>query len=54
MIDLRSDFCAPPTEEMWAAMRTGTERTVTELELAVAFELGKEAAVFCPTCTAAW
>ena len=53
MIDLRSDYCAPPTEEMWAAMRTGSERTVTELELAVAFELGKEAAVFCPTCTAA-
>jgi threonine aldolase len=53
VIDLRSDFCAPPTEEMWAAMRTGSERTVTELELAVAFELGKEAAVFCPTCTAA-
>ena len=53
MIDLRSDFCAPPTEEMWTAMRDGSEETVAKLELTVGFELGKEAAVFCPTCTAA-
>lgn len=53
MIDLRSDFCAPPTDEMWAAMRSGAEETVAKLELTVAFELGKEAGVFCPTCTAA-
>ena len=53
MIDLRSDFCAPPTDEMWAAMRDGSEETVVKLELTVGFELGKEAAVFCPTCTAA-
>jgi threonine aldolase len=53
VIDLRSDFCAPPTEEIWEAMRSGNEETVAKLELTVAFELGKEAAVLCPTCTAA-
>jgi len=53
VIDLRSDFCAPPTDEMWTAMRDGSEETVAKLELTVGFELGKEAAVFCPTCTAA-
>jgi threonine aldolase len=53
VIDLRSDFCAPPTDEMWEAMRSGDEETVAKLELTVGFELGKEAAVFCPTCTAA-
>src|SRR5258705_192545 len=53
VIDLRSDFCAPPTDEMWSAMRDGSEETVAKLELTVGFELGKEAAVFCPTCTAA-
>jgi threonine aldolase len=53
VIDLRSDFCAPPTDEMWEAMRSGNEETVAKLELTVAFELGKEAAVFCPTCTVA-
>jgi threonine aldolase len=53
VIDLRSDFCAPPTDEMWAAMRSGDDETVAKLELTVAFELGKEAGVFCPTCTAA-
>jgi len=53
VIDLRSDFCAPPTDAMWAAMRDGSEETVAKLELTVGFELGKEAAVFCPTCTAA-
>jgi threonine aldolase len=53
MIDLRSDFCAPPTEEMWEAMRAGGEASVGKLEQTVAFELGKEAAVLCPTCTAA-
>jgi len=53
VIDLRSDFCAPPTDEMWEAMRSGSEETVAKLELTVAFEVGKEAAVLCPTCTAA-
>ena len=53
VIDLRSDFCAPPTEEMWAAMRSGSERTVAELERRGAELLGKEAALFCPTCSMA-
>jgi threonine aldolase len=53
LIDLRSDFCAPPTDEMWRAMRSGGEESVAKLEQMVAFELGKEAAVLCPTCTAA-
>jgi len=61
VIDLRSDFCAPPTREMWAAMRAapfgwaggGDDDTVRELERAVAGDLGKAAAVFVPTCTVA-
>ena len=53
MIDLRSDFCAPPTEEMWAAMRTAGEEAVGELEARGAELLDKEAALFAPTCTAA-
>lgn len=53
MIDLRSDFCAPPTDEMWSAMRSGSERTVAELERRGAELLGKEAALLCPTCSAA-
>ena len=55
MIDLRSDFCAPPTEAMWEAMRTADwgEATVTELERRGAELLGKEAALFCATCTLA-
>jgi threonine aldolase len=53
VIDLRSDYCAPPTEEMWEALRSGGEESVAKLEQTVAFELGKEAAVLCPTCTAA-
>ena len=53
MIDLRSDFCAPPTEEMWRAMRSGGERSVAELEQRGAELLGKEAALLCPTCSAA-
>jgi threonine aldolase len=53
VIDLRSDFCAPPTDEMWQAMRSAGEGSVAKLELTVAFELGKEAAVLCPSCTAA-
>jgi threonine aldolase len=53
VIDLRSDFCAPPTEAMWEAMRSADEGSLAKLELTVAFELGKEAAVLCPTCTAA-
>jgi threonine aldolase len=53
VIDLRSDFCAPPTEEMWTAMRSGSERTVAELERRGAERLGKQAALLCPTCSAA-
>ncbi len=61
MIDLRSDFCAPPTEEMWEAMRSapfgwaaaGEDETVNELERRSAALLGKEAAVFVATCSLA-
>ena len=61
VIDLRSDFCAPPTEEMWEAMRSarlgwavaGEDENVNELERRGAELLGKEAAVFVPTCTLA-
>ena len=61
MIDLRSDFCAPPTDEMWEAMRAaelgwasaGDDENVNELERRGAELLGKEAAVFVPTCTMA-
>jgi threonine aldolase len=61
LIDLRSDICTVPTEEMWAAMRSaqlgwatyGEDATVVELERRGAELLGKEAAVLVPTCTAA-
>jgi threonine aldolase len=53
VIDLRSDFVAPPTDEMWAAMRESGDETVGELEAATAALLGKEAGLFVPTCTAA-
>ncbi|HEX4519044.1 MAG TPA: beta-eliminating lyase-related protein [Gaiellaceae bacterium] len=61
MIDLRSDFCAPPTEEMWEAMRAapfgwaaaGEDETVNELERRAAALLGKDAAVFVATCSLA-
>src|SRR5581483_11836473 len=53
VIDLRSDFCAPPTEEMWAAMREADESATAELERRGADLLGKEAAVLCPSCSAA-
>jgi threonine aldolase len=61
VIDLRSDVCAPPTEEMWAAMRAapvgsaslGEDVNVRALERLGAELLGKEAALFTPTCTAA-
>jgi threonine aldolase len=58
LIDLRSDFCAPPTEEMWEAMRSapfgwaaaGEDESVNELERRSAALLGKESAVFVATC----
>jgi len=61
VIDLRSDFCAPPTEAMWEAMRAapfgwaaaGEDPSVNELERRCAELLGKEAAVFAVTCSAA-
>ena len=60
-VDLRSDFCATATEEMWEAMReaelgwpvAGDDSSVNELERLGADMLGKEAAAFVPTCTAA-
>ena len=51
-VDLRSDICAGPTDEMWEAMRSarlgifGDDENVNELELRGAELLGKEAAVF--------
>ena len=53
VIDLRSDFCAPPTDEMWEAMRTAGEESVAELEGRGAELLGKEAALLTPTCSMA-
>ena len=60
-VDLRSDVCAPPTEEMWEAMRAapvgsaslGEDANVVRLEALGAELLGKQAAVFTPTCTVA-
>lgn len=61
MIDLRSDLHAPPTEEMWEAMRSAElgwatyaeDRSVNELQERVAELLGKEAALWVPTCAMA-
>ena len=61
MIDLRSDICAGPTDEMWAAMRSaqlgwatyGEDENVNRLEKRGAELLGKEAAVLVPTCSLA-
>lgn len=61
IVDLRSDFCAPPTDEMWTAMRAaeigwhvaGGRDTVGELELQSAELLGKEDALLTATCTQA-
>jgi threonine aldolase len=60
-IDLRSDVFATPTEEMWAAMLAadvgwayfGQDRSVNELQEMAADLVGKEAALFVPTCTTA-
>ena len=57
-IDLRSDLHAPPTEEMWEAMRAaqlgwatiGEDPSVNELQERVAALLGKEAGLWVPTC----
>ena len=61
MIDLRTDALAPPTEAMWAAMRAarlgwapyGEDENVALLEQRGAELLGKQAAVFVPTCSMA-
>ena len=61
MIDLRSDICTGPTEEMWQAMRSapieptafGLDENVERLEQRGAELLGKEAAVFVATCSLA-
>ena len=58
MIDLRSDLHAYPTEEMWDAMRSaklgwatyGEDPSVNELQERMAALLGKEAALWVPTC----
>ncbi|MDH4176691.1 MAG: beta-eliminating lyase-related protein [Thermoleophilia bacterium] len=58
MIDLRSDLCSLPTEEMWEAMRAaelgwatyGEDASVNELCARVAALLGKPAALWVPTC----
>jgi threonine aldolase len=57
-IDLRTDVLAPPTEEMWEAMRatplgwatSGEDPSVIELQERVAALLGKEAGLWVPTC----
>lgn len=61
VIDLRSDLCTTPTEEMWEAMRAaelgwatvGEDASVNELCDRVAALLGKAAAVWVPTCSLA-
>jgi threonine aldolase len=57
-IDLRSDLHGRPTDEMWEAMRAaplgwatyGEDPSVNELQERVAGLLGKEAALWVPTC----
>jgi threonine aldolase len=57
-IDLRSDALAPPTDEMWEAMRgaqlgwatNAEDPSVNELQERVAGLLGKEAGLWVPTC----
>ncbi len=58
MIDLRSDLCSLPTEEMWEAMRSaelgwatiGEDASVNALCERAAELLGKAAAIWVPTC----
>lgn len=58
MIDLRSDLCSVPTEEMWRAMRAaelgwasvGEDASVTALCERAAGLLGKADALWVPTC----
>jgi threonine aldolase len=53
VIDLRSDWVAPPTEAMWEAMRAADRRALPLLEGRVSDLLGKDAAVWTPTCSVA-
>ena len=60
IVDLRSDAYSAPTDEMWEAMkraevsrRRGADQSVGELESLGAELLGKEAAIFLPTCSMA-
>jgi threonine aldolase len=58
MIDLRSDLCSAPTEEMWDAMRAaelgwpkfGEDASLNALCERAAALLGKPAATWVPTC----
>ncbi|MEA4883902.1 MAG: GntG family PLP-dependent aldolase [Clostridia bacterium] len=58
-VELRSDTCTLPTEEMREAMRNaevgddvlGEDPTVARLEAMAASKVGKEAALFCPSGT---
>jgi threonine aldolase len=58
VIDLRSDLCTVPTDEMWDAMRSarlgwataGDDPSVNRLQEVAAALLGKEAALWVPTC----
>lgn len=58
VVDLRSDLCSLPTDEMWEAMQgaelgwatAGEDVSVRRLEEAAAALLGHEAAVWVPTC----
>jgi len=53
VIDLRSDWVQRPTERMWEAMRAADPADLGRLERRAADLLGKEAAAWTPTCTAA-
>lgn len=61
LVDLRSDALCAPTEAMWEAMRRaevgwalkGEDQAVNKLEAIGAELLGKEAALFVPTCSMA-
>jgi threonine aldolase len=53
MIDLRSDWVTRPTGRMWEAMRTADTSALPQFEDRAAALLGKEAAVWTPTCSVA-
>ncbi len=53
MIDLRSDWVTQPTDRMWEAMRAAQPDALSRLEATAAELLGKETAVWTPTCSAA-